>query len=119
MPPAPNIKGKNGVITLKAGGVGAVSHFSIAVDHPPPVGSTTIKLTGTTGTWDAIEAPPPPPRLPKPPAAPTRVILHIQATQKTVTRPAAAGDTDDITVTVTNSTIPTDTDKADMDAIFA
>ena len=110
----PNIQGKKGALYLKDGGVGAVTNFAIRVVNPPAVGNTTIAVTGTTATWSAIEVG----RSPKPPASPTRHVLRIRATQLTATKANAAGDTDDITVTVSNTTTPTDKDDADMDGVF-
>jgi hypothetical protein len=97
--------------------VGSVSYFAITVVHPPPPPPppvTNIGVVGTLATWTARELA----RFPMPPASPNRYVLIIEATQMTARRPIVRGDTDDITVTVTNSSIPADTDSAGMDGVF-
>jgi hypothetical protein len=115
MPP-PNIQGKHGAILLNPGGGGSLSYFAITVVHPPPAGNTTIDVVGSAASWTAREIA----RFPMPPASPNRYVLIIEATQAALKRAKAlaAGDTDDITVTVSNSTTPTDKDDASMDGVF-
>jgi hypothetical protein len=113
MPP-PVIQGKHGAILFNPGGGGSLSFFAITVVHPPPAANTKIDVVGAAASWTARELT----RFPIPPTSPNRFVLIIEARQTALKRSIVPGDTDDITVTVSNTTTPTDKDDAAMDGVF-
>src|SRR5947209_5752592 len=107
------INGKHGGIALKAGGIGAVTDFILSIQGlPASVTIKPMKSTLTTAEWDAVE------KSRSPHGG--RHLLVVTATQ-TKTRlhiKEAIGDTDEISVTVTNAALGTDTDAAPLDVVF-
>jgi hypothetical protein len=108
----PNINGKNGGVILHPG-FGVDSYFALSVGNLPASVKITVvsKAVPPTATWDAVEADRKPHH--------SRHILVVKATQTSRPRPGfVPGTTDDITVTVTNTAMATETDNADLDAVF-
>jgi hypothetical protein len=113
-----NINGKKGGVALKSGGVGMVTDFALSVQGlTTSTGqavnvSIVMKSTKTAAEWNATEKG----RY----AHNGRHLLVVTATQ-TKTRASgkeAAGDTDEISVQITNAASAADADSAPLDVVF-